>query len=64
MKKLLLFACAIVVAIATFAQSKMVEIPKQDAIKYVANTGVTVPVLPSSSCYSPCVNTCCFCVSA
>jgi len=50
MKKLLLFACAIVVAIATFAQQKrMAEMPKQNATKHVANIGVTVPVIPPSN---------------
>ena len=48
MKKILLSACAIVVALATFAQSKMAELPKESAIKFLAND-VPVNYVPSSS---------------
>jgi len=54
MKKLLLSACAMVVATATFSQLRMAEMPKQDAAKYAANIGITVPViLPSNSATAP-----------
>jgi hypothetical protein len=48
MKRKLLFVCLLAVTTVAFAQQKrMVEMPKQDAIRYVANIGVTVPVIPS-----------------
>jgi len=48
MKKILLSTCAILVALATFAQSKMAELPKELPIKFLAND-VPVNYLPSSS---------------
>ena len=50
MKRKLLFVCLLAVTTAAFAQQKrMVEMPKQDAIRYVANIGVTDPVIPPSN---------------
>ena len=48
MKKILLSACAILVASATFAQSKMAELPKELPIKFLAND-VPVHYVPSST---------------
>ena len=48
MKKILLSICAILVALATFAQSKMAELPKELPIKLLAND-VPVNYLPLSS---------------
>jgi hypothetical protein len=48
MKKILLSTCAILVALETFAQSKMAELPKELPIKFLAND-VPVNYLPSSS---------------
>jgi len=52
MKKILLSACAVLVASATFAQSKMAELPKESAIKFVAND-VPVNYAPSSLVAAP-----------
>ena len=52
MKKILLSACAVLVALATFAQSKMAELPKEAAIKFLAND-VPVNYVPSNSVAAP-----------
>ena len=52
MKKILLSACAVLVALATFAQSKMAELPKEAAIKFLAND-VPVNYVPSISMAAP-----------
>jgi len=50
MKRKLLFVCLLAVTTVAFAQQKrMAEMPKQNATKYVANIGVTVPVIPPSN---------------
>ena len=55
MKRKLLFVCLLAVTTVAFAQQKrMAEMPKQNATKYVANIGVTVPVIsPSNSATAP-----------
>jgi hypothetical protein len=50
MKRKLLFVCLLAVTTVAFVQQKKIaKTPKQDAIKYVANIGVTVPVIPPSN---------------
>jgi len=54
MKKILLFACVLVVATATFAQSRMANVPIERFIKKAINTSATVPVVtPSNSAAAP-----------
>jgi hypothetical protein len=54
MKKFLLFACVLVVATATFAQSRMANVPIERFIKKAINTSATVPVVtPSNSAAAP-----------
>jgi len=52
MKKILLSACVVLVALATFAQSKMAELPKESAIKFLVND-VPVNYVPSNSVAAP-----------
>ena len=54
MKKILLSACAILVASATFAQSKMAELPKTIATEFTTEVAVGNPVLiPLNSAVAP-----------
>jgi hypothetical protein len=54
MKKILLSACALLVAAATFGQSKMINSPNERLIKKVINTSAIVPfVTPSNSVTAP-----------
>ena len=54
MKKILLSACAILVALATFAQSKMAELPKTIATEFTTEVAPGNPVLtPLNSAVAP-----------
>ena len=53
MKKLLLSACAIVVAIATFAQSRMVEMPNESLTKGYSTSSIIPNVIPSTGSVAP-----------
>ena len=54
MKKILLSACVILVASATFAQSKMAELPNTVANEFIAEVATETPVFtPSNSAVAP-----------
>ena len=53
MKKLLLSACAIVVAVATFSQSRMIEMPNQSLTKGYSTSSIIPNFIPSTASVAP-----------